>query len=217
LSRNKLFDLPEEVHGEWAARRRLAQSIRDLTERCVRTEGDEAAMEAARVLVQQAAALLPEGGTASEAFADKSYHADPAKWIDRGALYGQSNPIAPPMEIEMEAGVSRCRLVLTESYVGAPGIVHGGILAACFDQICGHCAVTNGFPGMTSRLELRYTRPARVYTDLTFEAKLSEQQGRQVTVTGSVCHDGVSLATCHAVFVVLNQTQSRQIFGENSA
>lgn len=211
--RKLLFDLPDEVEGDWFARRELAQSIRALSEGCVQSEVDAATFAKAQALVEQAAALLPLGQTSAEAFAEESYHVEPARWIDRGALSGRSNPIAPPMRVEMDGEVARCRLVLSEAYVGPPGIVHGGIVAACFDQVCGHCAVSNGFPGMTVRLEVRYAKPARLHTDLDFEATVSGALGRQATVLGSMSHNGVVVATCKAVFVTLKADQRAAIFG----
>ena len=164
-------------------------------------------------LVQQAAALLPTGRTAAEAFVDQSYFELPGRWIDRGAMSGRSNPIAPPMKVEMDGGTARCTLTLDERYVGAPGIVHGGILAACFDQVCGHCAVAQGYPGLTVQLEVRYLEPANVHTEIHFEAEISETSGRQVTVTATCTRDGRTLATGRAVFVVLAKGQVPEIFG----
>jgi acyl-coenzyme A thioesterase PaaI-like protein len=211
--RKLLFDLPDEVEGEWLARRELAQAIRSLNEGCVQAEVDAATLAKAQALVEQATALLPLGRTSVQAFAEESYHVEPARWIDRGAMSGRSNPVAPPMRVEMDGEVARCKLVLTEPYVGPPGIVHGGVVAACFDQVCGHCAVSNGFPGMTVRLEIRYAKPARLHTELEFEATVSGALGRQVTVQGSVSHDGVVVATCKAVFVILKADQRTAIFG----
>ena len=211
--RKLLFDLPDEVEGDWAARRQLAQAIRDLNEGCVRAEVDEATLAKAQALVEQATALLPPGRTSGEAFAEESYHVEPARWSDRGAMSGRSNPVAPPIRVEMDGEVARCKLVLSEAYAGPPGIAHGGIVAACFDQVCGHCAVSNGYPGMTVRLEIRYAKPVRLHTDLEFEAEVSGALGRQATVTGSVSHQGVSLATCKAVFVILKADQRTAIFG----
>jgi acyl-coenzyme A thioesterase PaaI-like protein len=210
-----LFELPDEVEGDWGARRRLASSMRVLAERCVSTEVSASVLAEAQGLVEQATALLPLGPTAAESFSDQSYHEDPAIWIDRGALNGRSNPIAPPMIVTMDGGVARCLLTLEERFVGAPGIVHGGVLAACFDQVCGHCAVANGYPGLTVRLEVRYSKPARVHTELSFEATVTGALGRQATVQSTCSLDGVEVATCRAVFVLLKDSQRDQIFGES--
>jgi acyl-coenzyme A thioesterase PaaI-like protein len=208
-----LFEIPEDVDAEWAARRRLADALRELSERCVLTETGAAQLEEAAALVQRATQLLPTGRTAAEAFVDQRYFELPARWIDRGAMSGRSNPVAPPMQVEMDGKVARCRIVLSERYVGAPGIVHGGLLAACFDQVCGHCAVAQGYPGLTVQLNIRYQHPAHVHTEILFEAEIAEVIGRQVTVAATCSREGQTLATGRAVFVILAKGQVPEIFG----
>jgi len=157
---------------------------------------------------------LPSGGTAGDAFSDDSYFEEPSKWIDRGAMSGRSNPVAPPLHVEMVGEQAVCKLILSEQYVGAPGIVHGGILSACFDQVCGHCAVANGHPGLTVQLDVRYRHPARVHTQILFEANLVGVSGRQVTVEGRCSRDGKTLATCRAVFVKMERGERPELFGK---
>ena len=54
------------------------------------------------------------------------------------------------------------RHVFPESLQGAPGIVHGGIVAALLDEACGQVARLATSPAVTSRLEIRYLAPVPV-------------------------------------------------------
>jgi acyl-coenzyme A thioesterase PaaI-like protein len=207
-----MWEIPEEVGPQWSARRSLADSLRELLERCVRTEADTEALQAAQALVVQATELLPMGPTAADAFRDLSYFEAPGEWIDRGALMGRCNPVAPPMDIHTEDGHSASTVVLGERHVGAPGIAHGGILAACFDQLCGHCAVFSGHPGLTVGLDIRYKKPAHVHVPLDFEAKITSVRKRLVTVEGSCTWKGQLVGSCKAVFMVLDSAQGEALF-----
>lgn len=207
-----MWEIPKDVPPEWAARRELADALRVLLERCVLTEADTAALSEAKALVEQARDLLPEGRTAAEAFKDLSYFEAPGKWIDRGAMMGHCNPVAPPMEIHTEDGHAQCTVVLGERHVGAPGMVHGGILAACFDQLCGHCAVLSGHPGLTVDLDVRFRKPAHVHVPLVFEADITSVRGRLVTVEATCCREGEQIAHCKAVFMVLGREQGESLF-----
>jgi acyl-coenzyme A thioesterase PaaI-like protein len=205
--------LPEDVDADWAARRQLADALRALTEACVTSEASIEQLEAAQKLVEQARELLPSGRTAAQAFSDRSYFDRPGEWIDRGALLGHCNPVAPPMKINAGDGHATATVVLGERHVGAPGIAHGGILAACFDQVCGYCAVVGGHPGLTVNLDVRYRKPAHVGVELEFSAEITRVSGRGVTVEATCTRDGEELGTCRAVFIKLEREQGLALFG----
>jgi len=207
-----MWEIPDEVDPQWAARRSLADALRTLIEKCVRTEADAQTLAEAEARVVEAARLLPEGRTAAEAFKDGSYFDAPGEWIDRGAMFGRCNPVAPPMEIHTEDGHTECTVVLDERHVGAPGMVHGGILAACFDQLCGHCAVLSGHPGLTVELEVRFRKPAHVHVPLVFEANITQVRGRMVTVEATCCREEEEVAHCRAVFMILDREQGDALF-----
>ncbi len=56
------------------------------------------------------------------------------------------------------------------AYEGPPGYVHGGIIAAAFDEVLGMAQSLTGNPGMTGTLSIRYRRPDPcLLTELVFE------------------------------------------------
>lgn len=209
----RLWTLPDEVDGPWSARRELAAALRELIDRCVRTGADADAMAAARAHVEAATALLPQGGTAAEAFGDASYFERPAVYVDRGALVGRSNPIAPPMRIRWEARRSVCDVELGEAYVGAPGMVHGGMIAAVFDQLVGHCVIMNGRSGLTGKLSVEYPRPTRLHTPLRWEAWLVASEGRRLQLEATCTDSEGVTARAEALFVELSSERARAVIG----
>ncbi len=56
------------------------------------------------------------------------------------------------------------------AYEGPPGHIHGGHVAAIFDQFLGMAQLVGKNPGMTGTLTMRYLRPTPLNTDLDLEA-----------------------------------------------
>lgn len=204
----QFWDIPDVVDGAWAERRRLARSLRLLNERCLTSEGD---LERAAELVEAALELLDPGPTSRDAYRSGAYFETPSLFPDRGALMGNCNPIAPPMKPQMEGDTAVCELVLDERYVGAPGMVHGGIVAACFDQICGHAVVLAGYGALTTVLNIRYHKPVPLHAEVRYEAVVGQKKRRRISVRGRCLREGVVVADCEATFVALAPSEARNV------
>ena len=201
-----MWSLPAQVDGDWARRRRLAGAVRDLVERVARVQDGD--LDVAEAHVQAALEALPLGRTAAQAFRDGDFLDDSRPWIDRTAVMGHTNPQAPPLTLTHGEGTSSGTLTLGERFVGAPGLVHGGVIAAIFDQICGTCAVMADLPGLTVELNVRYLKPAHVHLPLTFTATIASHTGRRVLVDGTCMEAGETVATCRGTFVTLKGDRS---------
>jgi len=74
-----------------------------------------------------------------------------------------------------------------ESACGHPGIVHGGALAASFDDAFGSLFfsqhIGNGF---TARLEVDYKRPVPAGTPLRLVTRVDSIQGRKVWMSSTL-------------------------------
>lgn len=202
------WDIPDEVEGAWAARRRLSALLRELNERCVDSEGD---LDAAADLVERALRHVPRGRTSRQAYADGSYVQVPAMYPDRGALMGRCNPIAPPLDAHTTDGVTTCVVTLDERFVGAPGMAHGGVVAACFDQLCGHALVMTGVGALTTELTVRYHRPVPLHTPVTFTVRVTGSRRRRRFIEGACVRDRERLADCKGVFVALDPEMARRV------
>lgn len=208
-----LWEVPEVVAGEWASRRELADAIRTLSERCITAEVDGDTLAEATGLVRTAAAMLSGAQkTSSAAWSDGSYHQDIGRYVDRGTLVGRCNPNSPPLRITHEAGVSRCTLTLDERFVGAPGISHGGVVAAIFDQMCGHAVVWSGHRALTIRLTIAYLRPTPLHQPITYSARVARVEGRALWLEGDCTMDGKTITTCHAEFRQIDRQTADAIF-----
>lgn len=84
-----------------------------------------------------------------------------------------------------------------ERYQGAPGIVHGGLVATILDEACGQVVHPALSPTVTSRLEIRYLAPAPVEQDLRIAAELTGVEARRATAEATV-QDATGLLLAHA-------------------
>jgi acyl-coenzyme A thioesterase PaaI-like protein len=79
--------------------------------------------------------------------------------------------------------------------------VHGGFVAALFDEILGAAIGLAPPPGVTATLEVRYRNVTPVEEELRFEAWVAEDRGRRI-VAQATCHAGALLtAQAKGLFV----------------
>jgi acyl-coenzyme A thioesterase PaaI-like protein len=178
-----------------------------LIDRLVVTDAPiEALTEAAEHVVAASAALDGYGVVGwSEGFAEAANSGDPHAHFDRSPVVGQSNPLAPPIRLEQSDDVIRGTAVFGKAYEGPPGCVHGGWIAAAFDEVLGMTQSMAGQPGMTAFLKIDYRTPTPLETELTFEGELARVEGRKIFTVGRVRRpDGVITAEAEALFVSVN-------------
>jgi acyl-coenzyme A thioesterase PaaI-like protein len=209
----RYLNIPDEVDPDWTARRRLSRALTRLTEACVAGDLDGVSLDTAAAAVEALAdGLGTQTRTARDAFADGSYHDQPAHWIDRSALVGRCNPIAPPMMFRFEDGRSHATFTLGHRHGGAPGIAHGGIVAAAFDQAMGHCATMHGVGGLTTTLTIRFKKPTPLCEPLRIEAWRTQQVGPFATFEAASYSADRCLGTATGVFKVLDAAHAAHLF-----
>ena len=87
--------------------------------------------------------------------------------------------------------------VVPERYQGAPGMVHGGIVAALLDEACAQAARLAVTPAVTSRLEIRYLAPVPVEQPLRVTGEISDVQEGRATAEATI-RDETGLVLAHA-------------------
>lgn len=122
----------------------------------------------------------PAGVEAGATFAGMS------DFPERSPLVGRSNPIAPPMQLDLEGEEVRGEVTFGPAYEGAPGCVHGGFLAAALDEALGLACIFSGNPGMTGELTIQYRSPTPTGERLEIRARLDRQEARRIYTTGEI-------------------------------
>jgi acyl-coenzyme A thioesterase PaaI-like protein len=193
-----------EISPRRAEMRRLAEAGRVVIERLATTDAPHEVIEAAASLLEEAAATL-EGARKTRSY-DGFAEAGPAggdehAHLDHSPIMGKANPIAPDARIEW--GGDRVFLYATfgSAYEGPPGSVHGGWVAATFDEVLGMAQSMGGQPGMTGTLSIKYRKPTPLHRELRFEGTLDRVDGRKIFTTGR-CYDGDTLtAEAEGLFI----------------
>jgi acyl-coenzyme A thioesterase PaaI-like protein len=201
-----------DVSGTWAARRRLAAAMRLVIERLTTSNAPEAELQTAAQRLEEYAAHLATHprrvryvGFAESALADaerEDAEGAAGGHFDYSPLIGRSNPLAPPIDMTSDPdGTVYGRVTFGSAYEGPPGCVHGGYVAAAFDEVLGYAETFTGNPGMTGTLTVVYRTPTPLHEEVRFVAKAERVERRKIFVTGTL-HVGERLcAEASGIFV----------------
>lgn len=192
-----------DVTPRRAEMRRLADATRLLIDRLVATAAPEETLAKAAETLEAVAANL-EGfpqGRLFEGFAESANAGDPHAFFDHSPIIGRANPIAPPVELAVVGEKVEGRARYGAAYEGPPGCVHGGHIAAAFDEVLGMTQSLSGQPGMTGTLTVRYRQPTPLHAELRFEGELLRREGRKIFTEGRLYHGDVLTAEAEAIFI----------------
>jgi acyl-coenzyme A thioesterase PaaI-like protein len=73
--------------------------------------------------------------------------------------------------------------VFSDKHSGAPGIAHGGAVAALVDDVCGGLLFVVREPAVTRTLNVEYLKPVLVGVTYDLVAKVDRREGRKLFVT----------------------------------
>ncbi|HET7901005.1 MAG TPA: PaaI family thioesterase [Candidatus Nanopelagicales bacterium] len=96
------------------------------------------------------------------------------------------------------------RFTVTDTHQGAPGLAHGGLLTAAFDDALGSLNWLLTAPAVTGRLETDFRRPVPVGSTLFIRAEVVGVKGRKVftrAVGRLDSEDGPVALTAAALFI----------------
>jgi acyl-coenzyme A thioesterase PaaI-like protein len=190
---------------------RLAEAARRAIDAVRRAAAPAATLEEAAALLERAAALLePHGhpGPFAQSGLDASrrqggafLRATPAETFPYSPVIGPRNPLAPPVHCEMRDGEIHARVRFGAPYAGAPGLVHGGIIAAAFDEVLGVLNVMQEQGGMTGMLTVKYRAPTPLDQVLRLVGRHERTVGRRVHARGQLFWGDTLTAEAEGLFI----------------
>ena len=128
----------------------------------------------------------------------------PVVHFDECFVSGPWNPLGIGIEVVRDGEAAVAQIVLGAAFEGGPGMAHGGIVAALFDDVLGYLLTLHRIPGFTGELTVRYLRPTPVGTPLTLRGWVVQRSGRRLH-TAAQLHAGDELvASATAVFVEID-------------
>jgi uncharacterized protein (TIGR00369 family) len=80
----------------------------------------------------------------------------------------------------------RGRFRMGEEYSGAPGILHGGIIAVLLDEAMGKVNRFRQVRAVTAEMKIEYLRPIPTGQDIVIEAREVETNGRNLFHEGEI-------------------------------
>ncbi len=204
--------------GTWAEKRRLAAAMRRVIDRLVATDAPIDELQRAADELERFAETLDGLPVRSwlEGFAESATAGDTNAMFDMSPLMGLSNPLSPPIDFELEADRVIGRVTFGRAYEGPPGHVHGGLVAAAFDEVLGFVQCMTGQPGMTGTLQVRYRSPTPLNQPLRFEAWVERLEARKTIAVGTLTCGDKLCAEGEGVFIVIDRERFRSLVGEQS-
>ena len=95
---------------------------------------------------------------------------------------------------------------VSEEFEGGPGVIHGGVLSAAFDEAMGSTSVHIYTPVVTAHLEVDFARPILLGSRLVVKAQIEGMRGRKLyTSAEAFVDDGeIPVATSRALFLTID-------------
>lgn len=126
---------------------------------------------------------------------------DDGALLERSGISGRSNPLAAPVQWVLHEDVAVGWAVYSPAYEGPAGHVHGGFVAAAFDDLMGSTQTLSGLAGYTGTLTVRMIRPTPLQRRVDYEAGVTRVEGRKIFVWATASCDGARLADAEIVFI----------------
>ncbi len=187
-----------------AGKHRLVHQVKRLIELVAHLDSGEvppAAVERATAQVSDVAdsleplpSLLAKGGLGAQVGPQGAL-------LERSGISGRSNPLAPPVQWTVTDEGTTGSAVYSPAYEGPIGHVHGGFVAAAFDDLMGAAQVASGQAGYTGTLTVKMLRPTPLGRRIDYEAGVDHVDGRKIWVWARSTCDGECLAEASIVFI----------------
>jgi acyl-coenzyme A thioesterase PaaI-like protein len=130
-----------------------------------------------------------------------SVSSDDGALLERSGISGRSNPLAAPVQWHVGPERTIGSAVYSAAYEGPAGCLHGGFVAAAFDDLMGAAQMMSSKAGYTGTLTVRMRKPTPLHKRIDYEAGIDRVEGRKIFVWGKAHCEGDLLAEADIVFI----------------
>jgi hypothetical protein len=186
------------------AKRRLVDEARRLIEEVALLQATEADEDVIDELTAQVAALTKEIGSAPSLREHGGLYGAPGfeqTLAERSPISGSSNPLAAPLRLWLDGDVTRGRATYGAAYEGPPGMAHGGVVVAAFDELLAVAQAATGTAGFTGTLTIRLRRPTPLFQPIDYEGGVDREEGRKIHAWGRSTCAGEVTAEAEGIFI----------------
>ncbi|MFQ5417463.1 MAG: PaaI family thioesterase [Myxococcota bacterium] len=200
--------------GAWVQKRRLATAMRRVISRLVQSNAPESELRGAADALERYSTRLATHPRLRREDRDTEAPADPdvGTFVDQSPLTGMANPLAPPIVLQEEDEwrvVGRVRY--GAAYEGPPGCVHGGFIAAAFDEVLGFVQGMSGETGFTGTLTVRFRSPAPLHRELRLVGEIVRVSGRKIFTEGRMLAGDLLCAESEGLFITPHPEQYQRM------
>ena len=176
---------------------------RQLNEAIVSISSKETELKAAADALQAPVDQLVKMATAAGRKAQLFEHENNthAVFHENNPLSGLSSGVAPPLNLWFDGDRVYGRVTMGWQYEGPPGCVHGGFVAALFDDFLGMGQKLAPKPGFTASLKTRFIKPTPLNRELRLVGWLASTEGRKNVMAGEMYVGEVLTASCEGLFI----------------
>ncbi len=194
--------------------------MREVIERLVPSNAPEDELAAAADALERYAERLKRHPRLRRVLghAESATAGDVGAFFDQSPMIGLANPLAPPIRIYKTSDTTgEATANFGSAYEGPPGSVHGGFVAAAFDEVLGFVQSLSGNPGFTGTLTVRYRSPTPLHTELRFHGTWLRTEGRKIFTEAQVFAGEVLCAEAEALFISARPGKMDELLERRSA
>ncbi|WP_448221978.1 PaaI family thioesterase [Gordonia iterans] len=141
--------------------------------------------------------------------------------LHHGFCYGCGDdaPVGLRLKVFVGEGFRLTAEMAVEPWMqGGPGVIHGGILAAAFDELMGTAPLLIGVPPVTGHLEVDFAEPIPLGSVLKFDAEVVAKERRKVFVrsTAHLADPARPVASAHGIFIAIDVRRHFAAYKENA-
>lgn len=133
---------------------------------------------------------------------------NPNRALPFSPISGYYSAVSMPMKIAVEGKRIVGEGVFNEVYEGPNGCIHGGMIAAIYDEILAMANVISDVAGPTVALTVNYKRPTPLHQPLRFEGWTESSEGRKTITKGRCLLNGEVISEAEGVFIRLDPTRA---------
>ena len=189
--RRALLEIPDNrdtLYEASSGRVRLADSLRLALQHAATSTAPDEVVARAAGLIEQAVKVLEPGphGRGYHGSAEGSVGGVPHGFTSHSPVTGPLNAVASVVMLSSSETEIVADVTFGDAYEGPPGHLHGGFVAAIFDEVLGFAQALSGAPGMTGKLEITYRSPTPLHTPLKVVGRFERIEGRKIFTTGTI-------------------------------
>lgn len=183
--------------------RKIAGSLREASAALTDTVASAETLEEIRAKAAELCDLLASApqGRERTAFGQRPANDLERAYLDVSPVLGLANPVAPPVRLAVDGESIAETATFGMAYEGPPGHVHGGFIAAAFDDVLGATQSATGRPGMTATLEVRYRKPVPLGKLCEFRGTVASVEGRKIVAKATLHVAGELCAEATGTFI----------------